>query len=418
MPKGHSTRWQPRFEDRFVTGTPIAWVPYGGYWSTPFVRWQGAFAELHSLRFATWTAKRALAKRGIDPAAIDFGVLGFTVPQRGSFYGLPWLMGEIGAPHVAGPSVMQACATSARSVGLAAREVAAGSAHMALVVAADRVSNGPHLYYPQPSAPGGSGEAENWVLDNFARDPFAGVAMVETAENCAARWSISREEQDDLTLLRADQYQAALADDRAFHRRFMDLPFDVPDPRFARIAGQLEGDVGVQPGNPAKLRALKPVREGGTVTFGGQTHPADGNAGMIVATREQSRALAKHGPEIAILGFGQARVDPAYMPAAPVPAARRALEQAGLTIDAIDAVTSHNPFAVNDIVFARETGFVLDRMNAFGCSLVWGHPQGPTGLRALIELIETLTIRGGGRGLFQGCAAGDSAMAVVIEVTG
>ncbi|MGJ3648162.1 hypothetical protein ACLB0R_06790 [Sphingomonas sp. GlSt437] len=137
---------------------------------------------------------------------------------------------------------------------------------------------------------------------------------------------------------------------------------------------------------------------------------------MIVAGREQARALAADGPEIAILGFGQARVEPAYMPAAPVPATARALDQAGLAVGNIDAVTSHNPFAVNDIVFARETGFPLERMNTHGCSLVWGHPQGPTGLRAVIELIETLALRGGGRGLFQGCAAGDSAMAMVIEV--
>jgi acetyl-CoA acetyltransferase len=395
---------------------PIAWIPYGAYWSTPFVRWQGAFAELHSLRFAAWTARRALAKRAIDTAAIDMGVLGFTVPQRGSFYGLPWLMGELGAPHVGGPTVMQACATSARCLSLAARDIAAGAARQTLVVAADRVSNGPHLYYPAPGAPGGTGEAENWVLDNFARDPFAGVAMVETAENCAARWSIAREEQDEVTLMRAAQYRDALANDAAFHRRFMDLPFDIPDPRFGKVVASLDGDVGIQPANPEKLHALKPVREGGTVTFGGQTHPADGNAGMIVTTRDRARAIAPDGPEIAILGFGSARVEPAFMPAAPVPAARAALDQAGLSIAAIDAVKSHNPFAVNDILFHRETGFPLDRMNRFGCSLVWGHPQAPTGLRAIVELIEELALAGGGRGLFQGCAAGDTAMAVVVQV--
>lgn len=395
---------------------PIAWIPYGAYWSTPFARWQGAFAELHSLKFAAWVAKRALAKRSIDRGLLDFGVLGMSVPQRGCFYGLPWLTGELAAPHIAGPTIMQACATSARCVSLAAVEVAIGASQAALVVAADRVSNGPHLYYPMPSAPGGTGEAENWVLDNFARDPFAGVAMITTAENCAAKWSASRAEQDDVTLLRRAQYDDALADDCAFHRRFMDLPFELPDPRFAKISGQIDGDQGIQPANPEKLRALKPVVEGGTVTFGGQTHPADGNAGMIVTNRDRARDLGGNGPEIRILGFGQARVDVAYMPAAPVPASQRALDQAGLTIDQIDAVKSHNPFAVNDIVFARETGFDLAKMNAFGCSLVWGHPQGPTGLRALIELIEELVLKGGGRGMFQGCAAGDSAMAVVIEV--
>jgi acetyl-CoA acetyltransferase len=399
-----------------LTPGAIAWIPYGGYWSTPFVRWQGAFAELHSMKLASWTAQRALAKRAIDLSAVDFGVLGLTVPQRSSFYGLPWLMGQIGAPHIAGPTIMQACATSARCVSLAAAEIANGGAQAALIVAADRVSNGPHIYYPAPSALGGTGETENWVLDNFASDPFAGVAMVATAENCAAKWSISKQEQDDVTLMRRAQYDDALANDQAFHRRFMDLPFDVPDPRFSKVIAQIAGDQGIQPANPEKLRALKPVVPGGTVTYGGQTHPADGNAGMIIADRERARDMAADGLEIAILGIGQARVEPAFMPAAPVPASKRALQQAGLAITDIDAVKSHNPFAVNDIVFARETGFDIKAMNNFGCSLIWGHPQAPTGLRAMIELIEELTLRGGGRGLFQGCAAGDSAMAVVIEV--
>ena len=82
----------------------------------------------------------------------------------------------------------------------------------------------------------------------------------------------------------------------------------------------------------------------------------------------------------------------------------------------LKAVKTHNPFAVNDIFFARETGFPLEKMNNYGCSLVWGHPQGPTGLRSIIEMIEELVLAGGGYGLFTGCAAGDSAVAVVLKV--
>ncbi len=396
---------------------PLAWIPYGAYWATPFARWQGAFAELHSLKFAAHIAQAALAKRAIDPAQFDFGVLGFTVPQKGSFYGLPWVMGEIGAAHVGGPTIMQACATSARCLQTAAAEVASGGAECALVLTADRVSNGPHIYYPAPSASGGTGESENWVLDNFARDPFADVAMVDTAENVARLFGVERAELDDLVLMRAAQYRAALADDHAFQRRYMDLGLPVPDPRFRKVALTIDGDEGVHPVDEAKLRALAPVREGGTSTYGGQTHPADGNAAAIVASRDRARALSREpGIEIALLGFGLARVERAYMPMAPVPAAARALAAAGLTIADIDAVKSHTPFAVNDVAFARETGFPLAKMNNYGCSLIWGHPQAPTGMRALIELIEELAIRGGGRGLFQGCAAGDSAMAVVIEV--
>lgn len=104
------------------------------------------------------------------------------------------------------------------------------------------------------------------------------------------------------------------------------------------------------------------------------------------------------------------------MPKAPLPAARAALDAAGLGFDAVDAVTTHNPFAVNDIYFSRHSGVSVERMNAYGSSLVYGHPQAPTGARALVELIETLRERGGGVGLFTGCAAGDTAAAIVLRV--
>jgi acetyl-CoA acetyltransferase len=394
-----------------------ACIPYGCYWSTPFARWQGALAHLHSLEFAAHVAREALAGCAVPLEVIDYGVLGMTVPQQGCFYGLPWATGLMGAPHVGGPSVNQACATSARILQMAGEAVAGGDSQAALVLAADRTSNGPHLYYPNPRGPGGTGRHEDWVLDNFARDPFSGVAMIETAENVARARRISTAEQHEVTLRRYAQYRDALKDESTFLKRFMALPFAVPDERFCKSVGTLDGDEGIHDTTEEGLRRLKPVREGGTVTYGAQTHPADGNCGMVVASRERARELSRDKAiAIRLRGFGQARVERAHMPLAPVPAARRALEAAGLGIAQVDAVKSHNPFALNDIVFSRETGFPLERMNNFGCSLVWGHPQGPTGLRAIIELIEELALRGGGIGLFHGCAAGDSAMAVVLEV--
>jgi acetyl-CoA acetyltransferase family protein len=395
---------------------PIA-IPYGAYWSTPFARWQGSLAHLHSLQFAAHVAKAALARRGIDPAVFDHGVLGLSVPQRGSFYGLPWLMGEIGAASVAGPTVSQACATGVRVLQSAAAEIREGNATTALAVAADRTSNGPHLYYPAPDAPGGTGEHENWILDNFNRDPYAGVAMIQTAENVAKKHGIDGARQNALTLRRYQQYADALADGAAFLRRFMDLPFAVPDSRFRRTLGTLEGDEGVHATSAEKLAALKPVLAGGSVTHGGQTHPADGNAAVVLTTPERARELTREpGIEIRLVAFGQARVDAGFMPEAPVPAARRALAAADLGIEDIAAIKTHNPFVINDLVFADSFGLDADDINHYGSSLVWGHPQGPTALRAVIELIEELVLRGGGHGLFTGCAAGDSSMAVVVRV--
>ena len=197
----------------------------------------------------------------------------------------------------------------------------------------------------------------------------------------------------------------------------MTLPFEVPAPNFKKTASTMAGDEGVSQSTADGLAKLKPVMPGGTVTFGGQTHPADGNAAIIVTTPDKARQLSTD-PKIAIRlhGFGLARVALAYMPEAMLPAAQRALSQANRSVAQMTAIKTHNPFAVNDLFFAKQTGADLKSMNNYGCSLVWGHPQAPMGTRAIIELIEELALRGGGFGLFTGCAAGDTAMSVVLEV--
>jgi acetyl-CoA acetyltransferase family protein len=395
-----------------------AYIPYGIYWSTPFAKWQGSISHLNSLRLAANVGRQALEARNFPLERIDLGILGITNPQPGSFYGLPWVTGMMGLENVAGPTVQQACATSARALQMAAAEVAGGSAKCSLLVTADRCSNGPIVYYPDPTAPGGSGITERWVLDNFAHDPHAKNAMIDTAENVAARYGIGMAEQHEVALARYAQYQQALADDRAFQRRYM-VDVTITDAGFRKPIGVLSADEGIFATTAEGLAKLKTVKPNGTVTFGSQTHPADGNAGMIVTSREIAREVSRdRNIEVELLGFGQARVEKGHMPMAVAPAAMAALMNAGITLKDVDSVKTHNPFAVNDIAFSRETGFPLHKMNNYGCSLVWGHPQGPTGLRSVIELIEELALRGGGTGVFSGCAAGDSAMAVVLRVAG
>ena len=394
-------------------------IPHGCYWSTPFARWQGAFATLNSVEFAAHVVKRELARRDLPAQAFDHGVLGLSVPQKHSFYGLPWLAGMAGIAQVGGPTLMQACATGARVLLAGAQEIESGLSQVALTVTCDRTSNGPHLYYPNPRASGGTGAHEDWVMDNFGCDPLGRHAMVTTAENVAKKHGIGTAEQHEVVLRREAQYREALADDAAFHRRFMTLPFEVPDPAYRRTAATIAGDEGINASTAEGLAKLKPVLEGGTVTYGAQTHPADGNAAIVLATADRARELSRD-PKIRIRlhGFGQSRAGLGFMPEAPIPAAQAALAQAGLAIERMDAIKTHNPFALNDILFSRMTGVEIGRMNRYGCSLVWGHPQAPMGTRAIIELIEELVQRGGGHGLFTGCAAGDTAMAVVLEVTG
>ncbi len=396
-----------------------AQIPYGAYWSTPNVKWQGSFQHLHAIEFAAYVAKDELKKRDIEPTSFDYGVLGLTVNQRQSFNGLPWFTNMIGAPEVGGPLINQVCATGVRCVENATMEIEGGMSGLALVATCDRTSNGPQLYYPEPGGIGGSGKHENQLLDNMVDDPFGHHSMLQTAENVAARHGISMDEQHDVAARRGEQYQDAVADDSAFLKRFMTLPFDVPSGNYKKTVGTLEGDEGVYPPNREKLNNLKPVLEGGTVTFGGQTHPADGSACMIVTTPDRAKEMSRDkNIEIHIKGFGQARAELGYMPEAPVPAAQNAINMAGWKLDDVDAIKTHNPFAVNDCYFAKETGWDVNKMNNYGCTLVWGHTQAAMGTRGIIELIEELTIRGGGKGVFTGCAAGDTGMAVAVEVTG
>lgn len=394
-----------------------AYIPYGGYWCTPFAKWQGSFANLHPIKLAAEIACRALAEKQISAEAFSALYLGYTVPSKQSFYGAPWLAAMIGAPDITGPIFSQACATSARVLGSAAFEVESGHGDQPaiLCITADRTSNGPHLLYPNPLSPGARGDAEDWVWDNFNGDPYGGTSMLQTAENVAKEFGISTEEQNEVVLVRHAQYQDSLKDDAAFQKRYM-IPVDV-NPTGRKIVATVTTDEGIFPTTAEGLAKLRPVQPDGTVTFGGQTYPADGNAGMIVTTRERARQLSKDPfTEIRLLSFAQGRTEKAHMPKANAPAVRRALDLSGVALSDIKAIKTHNPFAVNDVFLSRQFNIPFEEMNNYGSSLIWGHPQGPTGMRLMIELIEELVMKGGGYGLFTGCAAGDTAAAIVLEV--
>ena len=156
--------------------------------------------------------------------------------------------------------------------------------------------------------------------------------------------------------MREQQYRDALSDGCAFQKRYMSLPFEVPDPAFRKTAATLESDDGIRFSSAEGLANLKPVQAGATVTFGGQTHPADGNAAIIVAEPERAGALsANRDIRVRLHGFGSARAAIAHMPerqSRPPRAPRRGRNQH----ERMDAVKTHNPFAVNDVLFSRQTG--------------------------------------------------------------
>ncbi len=391
-----------------------AFIPYGGYYSSPFSRWQGTLANDNSITLGAATAKRWLEQKKWDPKIFDYTYLGISVHQPHAFYGGPWSAALTGAEGVPGIYVSQACSTSTIAVYLASVGVETGLYQTPFCLMTDRCSNGPHAVWPNPLGPGGQVTSEDWVMDNFNKDPWAGEAMIKTAENVAAEAGITREQSDAVALRRYEQYQDALADDRAFQKRYM-FPVEVKVSRKKTI--MLEADEGVMETTAEGLAKLRPVLPDGVHTFGAQTHPADGNCGITVTTQDKAKELSAD-PNIAVqvVSYGYARVKKAFMAAAVFPAVQMALENANLGANDVSIIKTHNPFAATDIHLANNLGVDVNGMNNYGSSLIFGHPQGPTGGRLIIEGIEEAAMKGGGYVLFAGCAAGDTAAAIVLKV--
>jgi len=391
-----------------------AFIPYGGYYSTPFARWQGSLSNENSISLAAETSKSWLAEKDWDPNMFDYLILGITIGQPKLFYGGPWASALLGAVLTPGVVVSQACSTSTTCIYQAAVGIETGQYDNALALMTDRCSNGPHTIWPNPKGPGGLVVSENWVMDHFNLDPWGGTAMIQTAENVVKETGITREACDAVTLRRYEQYRDALADDRAFQKRYM-FPVEINLSKKKTI--MVAEDEGVFATTKEGLAGLKPVIPGSAHTFGSQTHPADGNCGVTVTSREKARELSTDPEiEIQVVSYGHARVKRAFMAMAVVPAAKMALEKAGITVNDVVAIKTHNPFAANDIYMADEMKIDVNGFNNYGCSLIFGHPQAPTAGRLIIEGVEEVAIKGGGYMLFTGCAAGDTGAAIVLKV--
>jgi acetyl-CoA acetyltransferase len=393
-----------------------AFIPYKGYYSTPFSRWQGSMQHENAILLGANTARRWFLEKKIDPVIIDYMYFGSTVAQKHLFLAHTYASSILTDDKRLLPALFinQACSTSTTILNLLAKDIELGVYEVGYLLAADRCSNGPHTIWPTPLGPGGMPEREDWMMDNFEGTPRHHAFMAQTAENVAKEIGLTKEECDAVVLRRFQQYQMALADDRAFQKRYMFAPEVTVTRKQKKL---VEQDEGWTPTTVEGLARLKPQYPGGVLSFGAQTFPADGNAGIIVTSREKAMELSAD-PKIGIqiVSYGYARVKPMYMPSAPVPAAEMALANAGIKVTDVKAIKTHNPFAVNDLYFARKFGIDVMGINNYGSSLIYGHPQGPTVARAVIEMIEEMVLLGGGYALFTGCAAGDTSAALVLKI--
>ena len=386
-------------------------IPYGTWGSSFFPAWQTSpLAEVNIGQFAGEAMGRILGLRGVPQRRLEYLVLGSTIPWHWKFWTAPLVASCMGV-RIPGFHVEQACATGLQAVVVAAAEVSGGANDVVGVLTFDRTSDSPVGVFPERRSYERT-QALGDVWDNFGFDPATGNAMIATAGLAARKYNIDRREVDEITLCRYEQYFEAR--DSGFLDRVL-VPLEVLNLQ-GRSMGTVDDDLGVRRVSEGGLRAMRELDT--CITAGSQTHASDGMACLLVTSPEAARELSPRPEiEIALVAKSEVRTSPSLMPEAPAFAVAKLLERTGLKMDDIAVVKNHNPFAVNDAIFAKLVGYDWRKMNTTGCSLVWGHPQGPTLTRSLIEGLEEAVDLGGGHVLLFGCAAGDVGIAAVFEVS-
>jgi acetyl-CoA acetyltransferase len=390
---------------------PDARIPYGTWGSSYFPAWQASpLAEVNIGQFAGEAAARILGMRGVPVSELEYLVIGSTIPWHWKFWTAPLVASCMGR-RIPGYHVEQACATGLQAVLLAGAEVQSGANRAVGVVTFDRTSDSPVGVFPERRAHQRTHAIAD-VWDNFGFDPATGNAMIAAAGLTARKYRIDRRETDEVAYVRHQQYfdakQSGLLDKVL-------VPLDLLNVS-GKPLGRVDADQGVR---QVTLGALNAQRELDTcVTSGTQTHASDGMACLLVTDAARAKELSPR-PEIEVrfVGKAEARTEPSLMPEAPAFAVQRLLDRVGITMNDITVAKNHNPFAVNDVVFTKVTGYDWRKLNRTGCSLVWGHPQGPTLTRVLIEGLEEAVTLGGGYVLVFGCAAGDVGIAALFHVS-
>ena len=386
-------------------------IPYGTWGSSFFPSWQmSALAEVNIGQFAGEAMNRIMGIRKVPISVLEYLIIGSTVPWHWKFW-TAQLVASCMDHRIPGYHMEQACATGLQAVILAAAEVQSGSNDIVGVLTFDRTSDSPVGVFPERRAYERT-MALSDVWDNFGFDPATGKAMITCAGLAARKHKSERREVDDVAFYRYEQYFKAKAS--GFLDRVL-VPLDVLNVQ-GRFLGRIDSDAGVR---QLTLDGLRAMRELDTcVTAGTQTHASDGMATLLVTNKERARELSPR-PEIDIqfVAKTEVRTLPSLMPEAPALAVQKLLDRTGLAMADMIVVKNHNPFAVNDVIFAKLLEYDWRKMNKTGCPLVWGHPQGPTLTRVIIEALEETVSLGGGYVLIFGCAAGDIGIAAIFKVT-
>lgn len=380
---------------------------------TPIGNIGGALKDLSAIELGAITVKEAMRRVNLDPGEVSEVIFG-NVLQAG--------LGQNPARQIAikagipdrTPSftINKVCGSGLKTVSLGVQAILAGDADIVIAGGCENMSMAPYLLN---EARWGMRMGDGKIIDSMIKDglwcAFGNVHMGITAENIAEKYNITREEQDEFAALSQQKAVAAIEQGR-FKEEI--VPVSIPQKK-----GEVKAfgtDEFPKPGTTVEsLQKLRPAfKQGGTVTAGNASGINDGAACIVLMSAETANQKGLQ-PLAKIKSYASAGVDPSVMGTGPVPATRRALAKAGLTVADLDLIEANEAFAVQAISVAKELKLPAEIVNVNGGAIALGHPIGASGARVLTTLLYELKRREAKYGLATLCIGGGQGVAMIVE---
>ena len=378
---------------------------------TPVGSFNGALASLPAHELGRVAISAAIERAGLTPADIDEVILG-QVLQAGAGQG-PARQASIAAGiPVAAPawSLNQLCGSGLRAVALAAQQVAEGASKIVIAGGQESMSQAPHAAHLRSGQKMGDLNFVDTMIKDGLWDAFHGYHMGQTAENIAARWQITRADQDNFAVASQNRAEAAQKAGKfageiapvTIKGRKGDTVVDQDE--YIRHGATLDSVSGLRPA----------FTKDGSVTAANASGLNDGAAALVVMSADEAKARGLK-PLARIASWAHAGVEPEIMGTGPIPASRKALEKAGWSVADLDLVESNEAFAAQSICVVRELGLDPDQVNVNGGAIAIGHPIGASGARILTTLLHEMQRSGAAKGLATLCVGGGMGVAMCVE---
>ncbi|WP_112311322.1 acetyl-CoA C-acetyltransferase [Pseudogemmobacter bohemicus] len=371
----------------------------------------GAFANTPAHELGATVIEAVVARAGIDKADIDETILGQVL--TGGQGQNPARQAHIlaGLPKESSAwSINQVCGSGLRTVALGAQQIQTGAAGIVIAGGQESMSLSPHVAHLRAGTKMGDMKMIDSMIKDGLWDAFNGYHMGQTAENVAAQWQISREQQDEFAVASQNKAEAA---QKAGKFRDEITPFTVKTRKGDII---VDSDEYIRHGATIDaMQKLKPAfTKDGTVTAANASGINDGAAVVLLMTEEEA---AKRGLKVLarIASYATAGLDPAIMGVGPIYASRKALDKAGWKAADLDLVEANEAFAAQACAVNKDMGWDTSKVNVNGGAIAIGHPIGASGARILNTLVFEMNRSGAKKGLATLCIGGGMGVAMCLE---